>query len=294
MNGEFMGENCQIQLKNGRKLGFAVYGPVSGAPVFLFHGIPGSRVLRHPDDSIVEELGIRLIAPDRPGFGLSGFVKGRRVPDWPADVTALADVLGIRNFAVLGISGGGPYACVCAARLPERVTAAALVSSVSPVVTPEMLAEMRVANRFGYLVGRWAPWFLWHPLFRMYYADAARKPEKLAKNHAADPRADHEVFTEPAVREMFVHNYSEAFRQGTRGAAWDTWVLAREWGFDLAEIRKPVFLWQGEDDVTVAPSMGRYLAHEIRNCRAHFLPGEGHLVFVSHWREVLSTLIGTV
>lgn len=77
------------------------------------------------------EAGIRLIAPDRPGMGGSDFQPGRRVIDWPADVAALAEHLALERFAVLGYSGGAPFAAAVGAMLPERVRSVSLVACVA-------------------------------------------------------------------------------------------------------------------------------------------------------------------
>src|SRR5215472_11428558 len=89
-----------ISLRDGRALGYAEYGDPGGKSIFFFHGLPGSRRQRHPDDSIAIELGAHIIAIDRPGYGLSDFQKGRTLLDWPGDVAQLADALKIDQFAV--------------------------------------------------------------------------------------------------------------------------------------------------------------------------------------------------
>ncbi len=93
------------------------------------------------------------------------------------------------------------------------------------------------------------------------------------------------------MQRIFVENFAEAFRQGTVGPAWEGWLLSRPWGFRLERVAVPVYLWQGEADVAVTPVMGRYMAHKVPNCRARFLPDEGHLVLITHWREILEELI---
>jgi pimeloyl-ACP methyl ester carboxylesterase len=80
-----------------------------GKPVVFFQGTPSSRLFHRPDESIALSLGARIIAIDRSGFGLSDFQPGRMLLDWPHDVVALADALKIDRFAVVGISGGGPF-----------------------------------------------------------------------------------------------------------------------------------------------------------------------------------------
>lgn len=285
------GSDRQIRLRDGRRLGYAEHGVRNSKPVFLFHGIPGSRLLRHPDDSVATALDVRLIVPDRPGMGLSDFKPGRRLLDWPADVLDLADALGIERFAVLGFSGGGPYAAACGHALAQRVTAVGIISGVGPLDAPDALKGMLSSNRMGYAVGRWMPWFLWRWVFKLYYGGVREHPEKLAQMSKEEPEADRAIFAESEVRRVFIENFAEAFRQGTVGAAWEGWLLSRPWGFRLERMAAPVHLWQGEADVVVTPAMGRYMACRIPNCRARFLPGEGHLILVMHWREILEELI---
>jgi len=132
--------NKQIKLKDGRMLGYAEYGAPEGKPVFYFHGFPGSRLdwpFSDADDSATQ-LNARIIAVDRPGMGLSDFKRGREIRDWPDDVAEVSDMLQLDRFAVLGISGGGPYAASCAYKIPERLTAMAIVSGMGPFEAPHM------------------------------------------------------------------------------------------------------------------------------------------------------------
>ena len=108
----------QAQLQDGRRLGFAEYGEPAGAPVMLFHDLWSNRSQRHPDDSILKRLGVRLIGVDRPGYGASTRKAGRRIMDVVDDVMLLGKALKLERFAVLGYSAGGPYALACAWRFP--------------------------------------------------------------------------------------------------------------------------------------------------------------------------------
>ena len=282
---------CQIRLRDGRILSYAEFGLPSGRPVFFFTGLPGSRLLRHPDDSIANKCNARLIAPDRPGMGFSDFQPGRRLLDWPADIVDLADALKIDRFAVAGFSGGGPYVAACAFKIPHRLIASGLVSGVGPLEAPDALEGMLSSNRMGYWAGQRTPWFLWRLIFHLYYRDISRHPEKLAQISKGEPESDRAIFAQPGVRDVFIQNFAEAFRQGTQGAALDGWLLSRPWGFRLEEITMPVYLWQGEADVVVTPAMGRYMVSKIPNCHARFLPGEGHLIIFKFWKEILEDLL---
>ncbi len=128
----------QIKLQDGRNLGYAEFGPPKGTPIFYFHGFPSSRLdwQLFCDDDTLAELNIRVIAPDRPGYGLSDYQPDRRLIDWPNDVIELANTLQIDRFAVLGISGGGPYAIACANGISERLIRVGIVCGMGPADAP--------------------------------------------------------------------------------------------------------------------------------------------------------------
>ncbi len=101
-------------------------------PLLYFHGFPGSHVQARAFDHAASALGVRVVALDRPGKGLSDFAADRRLLDWPADVVEAADALELERFAVVGQSGGGPYAACCAYSIPERLTGVGIVSGLAP------------------------------------------------------------------------------------------------------------------------------------------------------------------
>jgi pimeloyl-ACP methyl ester carboxylesterase len=156
----------QIKLKDGRKLGYAEYGDPQGKPVLHFHGTPSSRFecSRPAVDEIATRLGARIILPERPGFGLSDFEPNRTTLDWPDEVTELADGLNLDRFAVLGVSGGGPYAAACAYKIPQWLSAAGIVSGLGPLDAPGATEGMAKSDRQTYDLARKTPWLL-RPLF---------------------------------------------------------------------------------------------------------------------------------
>jgi pimeloyl-ACP methyl ester carboxylesterase len=225
-----------------------------------------------------------LIAVDRPGMGLSDFQPHRTIVDWPADVVQVAAALGLDRFAVLGISGGGPYAAACAWKLPDRLTGAGIVSGLAPLDAPGASAGMGRQNRLAFqLVGRAA--LLGRILMATTAASVARRPDRVLERGVA-AAADKEYLERPEVRTILAESLSEAFRSGSRGPAWEMGLYARPWGFRLEDIRTPVHLWHGEQDANAPVTMGRYLATSIPGARATFYPGEGHLHFVDRLSEV--------
>jgi len=281
----------RLTLPDGRTLAYAEYGDPAGRPLFFMQGAPSSRLFHHPDASIARGLGVRLILADRPGFGLSTFQPGRRILDWPADVAALADALGIGRFAVAGISAGGPYAAACAYAIPQRLTRVGLIAAGGPPDAPGALTGAASIRRIGYHLGRRAPWLL-RPLFWLTM-NPGRDPERFSRRYAAGGApADEEIMARPEIHAMFMCNYAEATRAGVRGFAWEVGLMARPWAFRLEEIVAPVTLWHGELDASTPPAMARYMAQAIPGCRATFLPNQGHLFIFDHWGEMLAALTG--
>jgi len=280
--------NQQIKLKDGRALGYAEYGNPDGKPVFYFHGFPSSR-LDWPlfdTDAIAARLNARIIAADRPGYGLSDFKHGRKIVDWPDDVVELADALQVDRFAVLGISGGGPYALACAHRIPGRLTTTTIVCGMGPADAPgakdgiAMLLPGKSVLMRKLLLILMAMGLRRNPdRFLLQMKDAVAEPDKL-------------LLAQPEVVQTFIHSMLEAFRSGTRGASWDALLYKRPWGYQLREISMQIHLWHGELDTQVPVSVGQYAANAVQDCQAKFLPDEGHLSLAhNHIEEILSVLV---
>jgi pimeloyl-ACP methyl ester carboxylesterase len=280
-----------ITLRDNRTLAFAEYGDPRGRPIFFFHGTPGSRYFRPPDE-ITARLGVRLICIDRPGYGESTFQPGRRILDWPKDIDQLADALNMDKFAVAGHSGGGPYVSACAYAFPERVTAAAILSGAGPVDTPDVTRGMSATNKFGLKAGRFIPWTLWRALIWVFYHRRRDDPTAdMDRGSGHRPQADEEQASRLEVRETCIRSEVEAFRPGLRGLAWDTRLLTHPWGFRLEDICVPVYLWHGSDDDLATIPMARYVAGKIPGCTITICEDEAHLLLFPHWEEILTQLI---
>jgi pimeloyl-ACP methyl ester carboxylesterase len=268
----------RLRLADGRWLGFAEYGDPGGRPVLVFHGLPGSRLPQSDDAVISPAPGLRFIGVDRPGFGLSSFQRRRQLLDWPADVVALADALGLDRFAVLGGSGGGPYALACARYLPERLEHVVTVNGMAPLDRPGAYRGFRALSALSW-------WYLAHMpgqrflVAGLQYAVTWRDPARLVRTFARRMApSDRELLADDRVRPGMGRHIAEAFRAGPRGVAHEMKVLTRPWGFMLADITAAVDLWQGDDDQTVPRAMGEDLAGSIPHCRARFVSGTGHMM----------------
>lgn len=283
------GNDHVIKLKDKRNLGYAEYGDPEGKPIFFFHGWPVSRLSGGLAHKASKKLGVRVISPDRPGYGLSDFKKDRELLDWPDDVIELADRLKIRKFAVVGVSGGGPYAAVCSFKIPERLTKVGIVVGLAPTWIPGALDGVSWNARLGWSnYGRSAAMRKFGALSQLFLVRYS--PGYGFNRFIWGARADHKLFSNPVLRRNLKENYKEAFRQGIRGAEHDLKLYTKDWGFALNQIKALVYLWYGGDDKNVSLNMGKYYASQIKKSKLKIYPGEGHLVSRTHIEEIIKTL----
>ncbi|MCC6456043.1 MAG: alpha/beta hydrolase [Caldilineaceae bacterium] len=285
-------QSAKVALSDGRTLAYAEYGDPTGYPLIWCHGNPGSR--READllePTLLQRLGVRAIVPDRPGIGLSTWRAHRKLTDWTTDLAVLTAALKIERFALLGLSGGAPYALATARAMPHRIIRAGIVSGIGPLDVLDAAARRERAAGY-FMMARRAYWGVYAIGWLMQRG--LRQPDKLmAQVLEGLPPVDQAVLSDPRTRQSFLNLLHEAFRQGPRGLAWDATLIARPWGFSLREIKLPVNFWHGDADRNAPLAMGGYLAEQLANSYLHILPGEGHFsVAVRHMPAILQTLIG--
>ncbi|WP_049972729.1 alpha/beta fold hydrolase [Haladaptatus cibarius] len=278
-----------LELHDGRNLSYTEYGDLSGTPVFFFHGTPGSRICV-PDPLAISSNNVRFITVDRPGYGKSTPISNRSLMDWSDDVAQLADTLGIEEFAVAGLSGGGPYALACGAALPDRVTTVDVISCMAPIGVGNTTEGMSLYNRLGFLLARYTPFVL--PLVLRSMARQARDDAEAVVSDARSryTPSDQQILDDPDIRRDMARELASAYKHSVEGHVEDLKSLARSWEFELAEISIPVRLWHGGDDRNAPLPMAEYLAETIPHSHLTIFPEEGHLIAYEHFDEILGAL----
>jgi pimeloyl-ACP methyl ester carboxylesterase len=280
-----------IKLVDGRALGYAEFGDPTGKPVLFFHGFPASRLEGIALDTPARAVGVRLIAPDRPGFGLSDPKPGRSFSDWPEDIIQLASHLRIYDFAVLGTSGGSPYVVACADRISERLTAAGIVSGISPLRSQAVRLTMKPDQRRMFISVARFPWLARHMLARSMQEVQADFPSVLSRMAAERPDVDKSVLERPDITDMLRTNLTEAFRQGVAGAVQELALYPGSWRIALKKVTYPVQIWQGRKDVITPPSMAEELASLLPHTLTRWYPDEGHCLLFARSEEILRQLV---
>jgi len=282
----------QIELRGGGVVAVSEYGSPSGAPVFFCHGWPSSRTMAELTDAAARELNLRIISPDRPGIRNSTLQRERKLLDWPPLLEELADRMSIREFRVLGISGGAPYALAAGWAMPERVRAVAVVSSAPPITD--------LANRNGLL-----------PLYRWLLFFYPRHRELLRYSfHVARPflsvrvplrfrplllkllqPCDANVMRDIAAFEACFESQRQAWRASADGLMIDAEIYANPWGFDPETIRIPVRLWHGKRDRSFHWWLAKSFSNRLPRCQLRLVENEGHYSLpIRHMRDILDDL----
>jgi pimeloyl-ACP methyl ester carboxylesterase len=278
-----------VRLHDGRALAYLDVGPRDAPPVMHFHGIPCSRLEALWEADSCHELGVRVICPDRPGYGLSDYLPDRSLLDWPADVTALADALGLGRFGVVGVSGGGPYALACAFAMPDRLTGVCVVSGVGRLDQEGALDGVAPIHRLAFGNVRTRPWIARSALGTSL-ALVKRVPSMMLKLQRcpADLMALRSARPEIASLSFM----AESVHRGLKGPLRDAWILAGPWGFEPENVRAEVHLWHGDVDPTVPPRHSLELEALLPHAHLRVCPGEGHLLFAGHLPDIMAAAAG--
>jgi pimeloyl-ACP methyl ester carboxylesterase len=268
-----------VSVAGGRVLTVQEGGRRDGYPVLVHAGSPSSRHLYGAHLRDAHRQGIRLFAYDRPGYGGSDPQQGRVVADCAADVSAVADALGIERFAVWGISAGGAHALACASVLPDRVAATSSLASPAPYDAQglDYFAGIGDDNRED------AKLMLTDPAAAR--AKFAKQREAVLAATASDLLAMYPTLLAPPDRAVLngeLANYytrrdKDSLARGIEGWWDDTRALIKPWGFTLSGIRGPVLLWHGRQDRFVPFQHAECLAERIPGVQCRLTDEDGHL-----------------
>src|SRR5215470_2020097 len=245
----------EVRRGDGSVIAVEVAGEQGAAPVLLCHGLADSRLSARLFTQAARELGLCIMAPDRPGVGGTDPRRLGRLADWVEDAALVLDGVRAGPAALLGISAGGPFAAACAARIPGRVRSLTLVCPLGLPGWPTR--GMAPGERLSLAVARHAPafggWFL----------------DRLA---------------------VLARRSPPLFLRRSRGVAQDLRVLTRPWGFQLGSITVPASIHHGNADTTVPPRHARLYAEAIPGAQLHLYPGHGHFSILAAAREMLAPL----
>ena len=270
-----------VSVRDGRSLGFAEWGDPNGHPVVAFHGGPGSRAMTLGCEEHADQLGLRIVCLERPGFGLSDPAPERSLIGWANDVADATHALDAPEFAVVGVSAGAPYALACGAQLAVQVRRVGVIGGLAPPQVRsddpfvELLSRDRVAAEAA---------------AREHFEGMAADVPASVRAMATRPGPDQAVYARPDVQARFERTRREAFRNGVDGAVLDLLLVNTPWGFELRDIAVPTRWWHGSLDPIAPLSTVRAATSDVPDCELTVYEDEGHAIGFTHGVEILRAL----
>ena len=282
-----------LKVRDGRRLGFAEFGPPQGPAVVWLHGTPGARrQIPHEARAYAERHGVRLIGIDRPGIGLSTSHLYDRVLGFADDLDVVADRLGLQDISVIGLSGGGPYALGAGAALPDLVRSVGVLGGVAPTRGIDAIS--------GGLVGvgrRAAPVIsVTRTPLAVGLTNALRVVRPLA-SPALDlfarvsPAGDRRLLERPEFKAMFLDDLLNGSRKQIGAPLADVLLFSRHWGFHAADVQVPVRWWHGDADHIIPYAHGQHMVGRLPDAELISLAGESHLGGLAVGEEILNSLL---
>lgn len=280
----------RVVLPDGRSLGYRVFGDPNGWPVIALHGTPGSRFKYSGSHDAAAAMGLRLISVDRWGYGLSSLRRHGTLADFGDDIGELADRLGLDQFQVTGVSGGGPFAVAVAARLGPRVTALALVSPVGILCGPAGQTWLAPFHTVCFRVLPRVPGVI-PAAFHLFRGALAVAPEStMALVLSRAPEIDRRAIAHPETLRRLTDAFRSGLSAGVSGAGADMGLFRKPWNLDLNAITAPARIWIGLEDRNVPLAAVAVLLEALPTCDRVQLPGEGHLWVAQNSHVVMKWL----
>lgn len=277
------------------KVDLMLGGDPAGMPLVVHHGTPSDATVFASWSEACAARGLRLIGASRPGYAGSARHPGRTVADAARDTAELLDQLDARAFYTLGWSGGGPHALACAALLGARCRGAAILAGVGPfgMAGVDFLAGMGPENvdEFGAAVAGEGALRKWLEAHAGPFRTVSGAGLAAAFGGLVPPIDQDEL--RGAYGEELAAVMRRALAGGFHGWIDDDLAFVRPWGFSPEAIAVRVTLWQGELDLMVPPSHGKWLARAIPGARFAEAPGHGHVSLLTQFRAaILDDLVG--
>ncbi|WP_167856778.1 alpha/beta hydrolase [Hymenobacter aquaticus] len=281
-------QSTLVTLPDQRRLEILRYGDPAHPAVLFHHGYASSGLSIPPNAELLSQLQLQILAPNRPGVGHSDVHAAMSLESFAADVFFALDALRVAGpVTLLGWSAGGLYAQAQTALFPGRVAALHLLNTCLPLGEPETYQALPRRWKTIKFLNDYASW-LARPLARRLSQQWTREPDRMIDRFMqllgpAEQQEAHNPVSRIVLRDAARHGFTHR----GQGVYYDGRALCRRPGFPLAAIQAPTTIWHGTDDFIWHPAPIRYLASRLPHATLRMLPGEGHMLFLKYWRQIL-------
>ena len=270
----------------GRRVAYRRYG-ANGTYAIYFHESAGSSRLLPGTDEVATDLGLTVIAPERPGTGFSDQLPSYDFQTTSADVAQLVEELNISHVRLLGYLSGAAHALVAATQLGDKVERILLVAGRGPSRYPADDHGALAVLRRRLLE---QPWIL--TTFFNILRSGANKDTNAAILRRVYGGVEHDMkFLEsrPDVLDHMVGSSLESLTVSANGLAGEVASFADPAPVDLGDLSAPISLWHGDADQVAPLTAMRECLHDC-DFEERIFPGHGSLLLYEHWEAILAHL----
>ena len=276
------------RLPTGRSISYAEYGDPKGKPLIFCHAITGCRLMLPPQSNLMAGKRIRLIVPDRAGYGFSSPACTDPMTQWLEDMRHFITHLGVTRCCVLGYSAGGAYAMALAEALPSIVEHLCLISSVAPINKATDSKYLLPVNRMIIQLARNNP-VAARSFLKLSMQVALKKPDAyfdLITNSIPD--LDKEVLNDSRLKRLLLDAFKETTRQGIDHLIEEFLYLSTQWYVDSQKIACPISIWHGKEDRHAPFPLMQRFSRTLEQCdQTNWMDGAGHYMIFHHWDSIV-------
>ncbi|MBT2679319.1 alpha/beta hydrolase [Bacillus sp. ISL-35] len=279
-------------LSNNRKLSYMGYGDNNQNTVFFFHGFGSSVHAIHPDTNILDQYNIRFFAVNRPGYGDSELKLDYSMEDYADWVNEFMFANAIDKTSLIGWSAGGLYSQVFTDKYPEKVTSLNLVSSAIPLNSGETKAVLSGNWKMIRNMNRYIPF-----MTKSYFKSLSKKVSKnldavIQESVKQMVEEDKIVINDPIIKPAIIKGTVEGYRNSGKGVYYDARALCKKINAPKNKtFNGKVHIWQGGADTIWTSETSNYLRQKYSHSTYNFIDQAGHLLYLSHWDEILKTSV---
>jgi len=277
----------RIRLRDGRTLAYYEYGPKLGQPLIAFHIWLGGAAMIPGTNALAHKHKLRLIVPERPGYGHSDPTDEFGVWPFARDVEELLDHLGLERVKLLAVAAGAPFALGAAAHLRDRVRHVMLVTPRRPGREPGNMRQ-QTWRRFRQYLVRFpglAAGVMEINARIMTRDGVARTVQRIIDQS----QVDIDYFrANPGLKDFLVDQSYFAVRHGGKGVAGELQYTARNEAIDFDRVTQPVTVWHDEDDGVVPKEPFLEYVAGRENVTVRINPVSAHFMVYREWADILA------
>lgn len=280
-----------IKLPDNRILAFKMYGKPPGVPTLFIHGFGSSAAAIDPDLEWLERHNVYILAVQRPGYGDSHLKAGYTMSDFAHDIKTLIDELRIEKVALIGWSAGGLFSQVFAHLYPKNVASLSLVSSAIPFNSVQTKNILPANWKLIKAMNRYFPSFSKRFFKKLSQKIVHQLDRTMDQSLREMVEADRRVAIQPAIMAKITRGAQEAYQNDGLAVYYDAQAMTERMEFTTGPTPFNVFIWQGVQDRVWTMRTSEHLSSRYENSQLQVIEGQGHLLYLSHWNEILKKAI---